>query len=105
MKLVFSLFVVCVFLAVGASAQVGGAVISGEPHSLSFPSHTERATYTGMSQSQDLMEHSGSIAVHGERPLWEVMPPSAPGTPLGDLARDIRKEHAKAKKAVIVWNN
>jgi hypothetical protein len=26
-------------------------------------------------------------------------------TPLGDSARDIRKEHAKAKKAVIVWKN
>jgi hypothetical protein len=26
-------------------------------------------------------------------------------TPLGDSARAVRKEHAKAKKAVVVWSN
>ena len=38
----------------------------------------------------------------GERPLWEFGPFSAPERPLGDVARDCRKEKQAAKKAEIV---
>jgi hypothetical protein len=57
-----------------------------------------------MTQGQSLLEASGSSYAHGERPLWEFAPQTAP-TPLGDTARTLRKQHAEAKKAAIVWNN
>jgi len=38
----------------------------------------------------------------GERPAWEVMG-SAEEMPLGDAAREYRKEQATAEKARIVW--
>ena len=47
---------------------------------------------------------SVNVQAHGVRPLWEVAKPSEP-VPLGDAARLLRKEHAAAKKADIVWNN
>ena len=60
-----------------------------------------------MGQGVNLMERSGSSSDHGEMPLWEAMQkvPAAPVTPLGDAARELRKEHAAAKKAAIVWKN
>lgn len=38
----------------------------------------------------------------GERPLWEFGPVSEP-RPLGDIARELRKEKQSAKKAEIVF--
>jgi hypothetical protein len=38
---------------------------------------------------------------HGERPLWEFGPVSEPERPLGDVAREVRKEKQVARKAEI----
>jgi hypothetical protein len=38
----------------------------------------------------------------GERPLWEFGPISEPTRPLGDIAREYRKEKQSAKKAEVV---
>lgn len=39
---------------------------------------------------------------HGERPLWEFGPVSDAPRPLGDIAREYRKERQSAKKAEVI---
>jgi len=104
MKTFFFLFMVCAVCCVGASAQISGSIANSQPQMFTMPDHFEHASQVGLATSQNLMERSGSVSYQGERPLWEVAP-SAPVVPLGDLAREARKEHVSAKKAVRVWMN
>jgi hypothetical protein len=104
MKNLVFLFVVCVLCSMVAGAQVSAGAISSEAHALVMSGHPQQATQTALSFERNLMGHSTSTAVRGERPLWEVMP-ETPAVPLGDTARALRKEHATAKKAVRVWSN
>lgn len=66
------------------------------------PDHSLRAVRHSLAPEYDLREAGGIEMAHGELPAWEVLSPAAE-TPLGDVARDYRKEHASAKKARIVW--
>jgi len=104
MKTFSLLFVVCVVCAAGASAQLAGSARSSQPQVFVMPESTQHASQTSLAQGHDLLEHSGVASTHGERPLWELMP-EAQVTSLGDSARALRKEHAAAKKAVILWSN
>jgi len=51
-----------------------------------------------------LLEQTTYTSAKGERPLWEVAP-EWHAIPLGDIARELKQEHATAKKAEIVWEN
>jgi hypothetical protein len=104
MKTFWLLVMVCVACATGASAQLVGSARSSQPQIFVMPEYTQHASQTSLASGQDLREHSGVTSAHGERALWELMP-EAQVTPLGDSARAIRKEHAAAKKAVILWRN
>ena len=66
------------------------------------PDHSLRAWRHVLGSEQDLREIGGITMAQGELPAWEVYSP-AERTPLGDVARDYRKEHAAAKQARIVW--
>jgi hypothetical protein len=106
----FSILVlgICIFCAVGAFGQVNfGSAMSAPEEGFQMAEHTQIATRQPMGQERDLLEGSQSVSAHGEIPLWEAMEmiPAKPVTPLGDLARAIRKEHALVPKAVLVWNN
>lgn len=104
MKTFSLLFVVCLVCVTGATAQLAGSSISSQPQIFVMPEYTQHASQTPLASGHDLLESSGVTLVHGERPLWELMPEPYV-TPLGDSARALRQEHASAKKAVIVWNN
>jgi hypothetical protein len=103
MKHLFFLFVVCVVCAAGANAQVSGS-ISSQAQPWTISGNPQHATQTDMATPYSLMERSGTVSAHGERPLWEFAI-EAPVVPLGDSARELRKEHAAAKKAAKVWTN
>jgi len=103
MKTLLSVFVVCVLGSV-AVGQVARSAVNAQTQMLVLPDYSQHASQTGMAPSHDLMERSASWSAHGERPLWEFMP-EPQVTPLGDSARVIRKEHAAAKRAVVVWKN
>jgi hypothetical protein len=45
----------------------------------------------------------GTSSAHGERPLWEFGPVSEPSAPLGDVAREYRKQKMDAPRARIVF--
>ena len=104
MKTFSLLIVVCIACATGASAQLAGSARSSQPQIFVMPEYTQHASQTSLASGHDLLEHSGVTSAHGERPLWELMP-EARVTPLGDSALSLRKEHAAAKKAVILWSN
>ncbi len=104
MKNGFFLLLVCVFCAVGASGQTVGYTLSAEPQALRMPEHPQHASQTELAQEQDLREHSAITYARGERPLWELMPAPA-FVPIADVARILRYEHARAKKALIRWRN
>ncbi len=105
MKMTF--VVLCLFGLAGAAfgqAAVTGTGLSSEPVVYEFQSHAAHAAPQTMGNEQNLLIGSGNAQAHGVRPLWEVHT-LAPVVPLGDTARLLRKEHADAKKAEIVWNN
>jgi hypothetical protein len=101
-----TLFVLCLFGATTAFGQaVGvGSALSSQPVITEFVSHPEHAGSHAMGQEQNLREQAGYVYAQGERPLWDVVRASR-ALPLGDAARVLRKEHASAKKAQIVWEN
>jgi len=101
-----TLFLLCFLSATLSFGQnsAGVSTLSNEPQMVSFYSHSRQATQQNMSQEQNLLERSGFTYAQGERPLWEVAPKSQP-TPLGDIARTLRKEHEAVKKADIIWQN
>jgi hypothetical protein len=97
----------CIFCAVGAFGQVNATAMSAPVEGFQMADHSEVAARQPLGREMDLLEGSQTTFSQGEIPLWEAMEmmPPRPVTPLGDLARAIRKEHALAPKAVIVWNN
>jgi hypothetical protein len=102
----YVLFVLCALCATTAFGQstAGGGVLNAEPQLIEVPSHPAHAMQQDMGLEQNLLGNSSPVWAHGERPLWEVAP-KIHVVPLGDIARDLRKEHATAKKALIVWDN
>lgn len=105
MKHCFFVFAMCIFSGVGAVGQtIGGYLLNAQPQIFVMPEHPQHASQTGLAQEQDLREQSGITYGRGERPMWELMPPP-PFVPIADLARILRDEHARAKKAVISWSD
>jgi hypothetical protein len=104
MKRLLLVFLFGAFCCAGAHAQVMGNVFDTEPRPLVIPDHPQHASQTPLAPEQSLLEQSQSVWGHGERPLWEVMP-SPKFVPIADFARAFRREHARAKRAVIVWND
>ncbi|HUK24242.1 MAG TPA: hypothetical protein VLV49_06660 [Terriglobales bacterium] len=99
-----ALLVLCCLCASAAFGQsVAGGARSNEPQVIELPSHPQHATPRDMGYQESLLGESGPTIGHGVRPLWEVAPP-VNEVPLGDVARAFRKEHEKAKKAVIVFD-
>lgn len=105
MKSYFFLCAVCMLASVGAAGQsVGTYSLNSQPQMLVMPEHPQHASQTPLAQEQDLREQATYIYAQGERPAWEFMPPPR-FVPLADLARTLREEHSKAKKAVIFRND
>jgi len=101
-----AIFLVFLFCSSAASAQtvVGTSVISGTPTPITMASHPQHASPQPLAPEQSILQTGSYTSAHGERPLWEVVPPK-PALPLADIARALRKEHATAKKATRVFEN
>ena len=100
MKITLSLL----FVLVTASAfgQAAGA-ISSEAHMTQIPDHPQRAEQRALACEHSLVGGGSVTYAQGELPLWEFGSASQPPTPLGDVARSLRKEKSAAKKAEIVF--
>jgi hypothetical protein len=83
-----------------ASAAFGQAYPSLTP--LEFADHSQHASAQPMSSPVNILSQSVVVA-SGEVPLADIPMPEIHETPLGDVARQVRKEHLTAKKAQKVW--
>jgi hypothetical protein len=102
MKTIF-LIPLLLLLGVGAFGQCCQSIAAAPMTSVwTAPDHAQRAMRHSLGTEYDLREIGGITMAQGELPAWEVLSPAAE-TPLGDVARDYRKEHAVARKARIVW--
>lgn len=97
----FVLFILCTASAFG---QIGAAVLSNQPQVIQSPSHPLHAEMHAMATEQPLVGGGPGTYTYaqGERPLWEFGSPLPEPTPLGDVARAVRKEKLAVKKAEIV---
>jgi hypothetical protein len=98
----FALFFLCATAALGQSVGGVGAVLNSEVQVIQLPSHALHASQTPLLREQNLLIISSNAEGHGERPLWEVGAKPPVETPLGDVARLLRNQHATARKAVKV---
>jgi hypothetical protein len=94
-------FVFCLACVTGAFGQAATATMGS---TFVVPDHPTHASPAPLAQAQSLFTGSGVTTAQGELPLWEVAPKHKE-IPLGDAARQEKKEHASAKKARVVWEN
>jgi len=95
------LFILCSALAF---AQAGGSALSANPQMLQMSEHPRHAELHDMAQESPLVggRSDSYTYAQGERPLWEFGPVTEP-VPLGDVAREYRKQKMNMKKAEFVF--
>lgn len=97
------LLILMIVFASVAWGQTSAAVLSSQPQVIRMTEHPMHAEATPMAREQSLFGGGPDTYTfaHGERPLWEFGPVSAPERPLGDVARDCRKQKQSVRKAEI----
>jgi hypothetical protein len=97
-----TIFALCFLCATAAAFGQTASVLSNNPQPISMPDdRTQHASEHAMAPESSLLT-SGSISwAKGEVPLAELGTPIY-HTPLGDIARAYRQEHATLPKAVKV---
>lgn len=97
----FTLFLL--FFAASAFGQ-SAPVLSNQPQMTVITEHPQHASQHDMAQEQSLFGSSPYSYAQGEQPLWQF-PMEKHVTPLGDIARSLRKEHEAVRKAEVIWEN
>jgi hypothetical protein len=98
-----TLLVLSLFMTTAAFAQVGGGYISSQPVIYHAPEHTAHAGFAPMATEQSLYPGTSSTSAQGDRPASDF--PQAASPSLGDIARELKKQHALVKKSDTVWVN
>jgi hypothetical protein len=99
-----TVFVFCLLCTTAALGQSIGYPTMGSTYQM--VNHEQHATAHAMAQEHNLLEGTGGVyTAQGEMPLAEVPLPQKPVTPLGDVARMLRKQHETVKKAQFVYQN
>jgi hypothetical protein len=99
-----TLLALLILTTAAAFGQTAGS-ISSQVQSINIPEHVQHADRHDLAQERPLVGGGSETYTYaqGERPLWEFGPLLPPPTPLGDVARAIRKDKLAAKKAEIVF--
>ena len=74
-----------------------------QPQPYHSPENPAHASTHALAQEQYVVGGTTYTSAHGEKPTWEL--PQGASVPLGDIARTLRKELAKLKKARCVHEN
>lgn len=98
-----TLLILTILFTAAVMAQTPAPVISSQPMIVRVPDHPQTAEIGSMGREHSLLGGGSYSYAQGERPLWEFGPVSAPPKPLGDVARELRREKQSAKKAEIVF--
>jgi hypothetical protein len=94
------------FLLLSASAAFGqlyANTINATPQPYHSPDHTSHASYATMTEEHGIVGGGGFTFGQGERPVSDF--PQMAAIPLGDSARELKKQHAQLKKSHKVWEN
>lgn len=97
------LLVLCLFSTSAAFGQYWASHLDSQPQVYRAPDHPAHASYATIRDEQGIVGGGGAIFAQGERPAWDF--PQAAPVPLGDRARELKKQHAMVKKARVVWEN
>lgn len=92
-------FLLATTAAFGQSAAFIGS--QGQPYRA--PENPAHATVHALAPERWVLSGTNYTSAQGEKPAWEL--PQAPTTPLGDVARTLKEEHSKVKKARFVYEN
>jgi len=98
------IFAVCFLCATAAAFGQAASVQSNNPQPISMPDdRPQHASQHALAQESSLLGTSAYSYAQGEQPVVDfgTLPRE---TPLGDVARAYRKEHANVPKAVIVFD-
>ena len=95
-----TLFALCLLCA---TAALGQSYPTMTP--LQFGDHSYHASAQSLATPTDILGGSSVVIGHGEVPLADIPMPKIHETPLGDVAREVRKERLTAKKAQKVWES
>jgi hypothetical protein len=98
-----TLFALILLGTATALAQTA-ALLPSQPQILHMTDHPMHAENMPLATEHSLVGGGPSTYTwaQGERPLWEFGPVSEAPRPLGDIAREYRKEKLTAKKAELV---
>lgn len=96
-------FLVLFLLATSAAfAQYAGS-INSQPQPYHSPENPAHASVHALAPERSVLSGTNYTSAQGERHAWEL--PQTPSTPLGDIARVLKEEHSKVKKARFVYEN
>jgi hypothetical protein len=99
----------CALFLLAATAAFGQATagawsLDSQPQVVTIPSHPQTAGPQPMGTELNLLGTSQNVSAHGERPLWEFAQKKVEVS-LGEVARNLRKQHEVAKKAEKCFEN
>jgi|HubBroStandDraft_6_1064221.scaffolds.fasta_scaffold435280_2 hypothetical protein len=105
MKMTLFVLSLFVFMTTAAFAQYGGAggYISAQPQIYEPPDHPQHAGFVALGTGSSIYPGTSYTSAQGDRPASDFPQVASPS--LGDIARELKKEHASVKKAPIVWIN
>jgi hypothetical protein len=96
-----AIFAVCFLCLTAAAFGQTAPVLSNVAHPMEMMDHVEHAAEHSMAQETSLFGASPYSYEKGEVPLADLGSPIY-HTPLGDIAREMKKEHAFVKRAVAI---
>jgi len=99
-----TLFVLFLVMTTAAFGQNVGTAWDNQPVVVQVPSHPQTAAPQPMAVELNLLGNTNYASAHGERPLWEVGAKPVEVS-LGEIARNLRKQHDVAKKADKCFEN
>lgn len=95
--------VLFLLFASAAFGQYGVGSISSRPQPYHPPENPAHASRHALAAEQYVLSGTAYSSAQGEKPAWEL--PQAPAAALGDIARMLKKDHARLKKARFVYEN
>jgi hypothetical protein len=97
------LFVLLLFSASAAFGQYSVNHLENQPNVFHPAEHPATAFYSHLAGERSIVGGGGTDYARGDRPASDF--PQMAVVPLGDAARELKKQHAQVKKARIIWEN
>ncbi|MFZ3263429.1 MAG: hypothetical protein WA172_05480 [Terriglobales bacterium] len=97
------LLVVLLLSSSAAFGQYYANHLDNTPQVFQIPEHTAHASYGHMAGEQSIIGGGATSFAQGDRRASDF--PQMAELPLGDAARELKKQHERVKKARVIWEN